>query len=285
MFIGAPLAGRVFFLFLGFFLDFSVFFPIISILGVAFVLGGAYIDLEIINLTNEKGYFTMTTYPYNVSGDMHLRMIIEKLRSNFLNEISKETMQKLGIAPNRENLIVKTLQFIKLFDADGKPILESETLFTEQDDKKFQLGFAKIVKTAYAELFKLHKEEDVWNLNDSELTTFFRGADRNSVATATKQVKTFNVLKEFAGKKEAKSKATAQVKSSAPTKTNKPKQATPKSNAPKTAPITIPTEQAHLKPSGNFALSVRIEVNLPAGGTKETYDNIFKSIRENLINE
>jgi len=30
-------------------------------------------------------------------------------------------------------------------------------------------------------------------------------------------------------------------------------------------------------------LTVRIEVNLPADGDQETYDNIFRSIRKNLI--
>jgi hypothetical protein len=34
----------------------------------------------------------------------------------------------------------------------------------------------------------------------------------------------------------------------------------------------------------NVGLTVRIEINLPAGGDKETYDTIFKSIRENLLN-
>ncbi len=34
-----------------------------------------------------------------------------------------------------------------------------------------------------------------------------------------------------------------------------------------------------------MALTVRIEINLPANGTQDTYDMIFKSIRANLINE
>jgi hypothetical protein len=33
-----------------------------------------------------------------------------------------------------------------------------------------------------------------------------------------------------------------------------------------------------------MALTVRIEINLPAGGDQSTYDCIFKSIRENLLN-
>jgi hypothetical protein len=32
-------------------------------------------------------------------------------------------------------------------------------------------------------------------------------------------------------------------------------------------------------------LTVRIEINLPANGTQATYDNIFQSIRKNLLND
>lgn len=37
--------------------------------------------------------------------------------------------------------------------------------------------------------------------------------------------------------------------------------------------------------SRDMALTVRIEINLPENGSQETYDNIFKSIRANLIDE
>ena len=33
----------------------------------------------------------------------------------------------------------------------------------------------------------------------------------------------------------------------------------------------------------DMGLTVRIEINLPPAADKETYDHIFKSIRENLI--
>ena len=58
----------------------------------------------------------------------------------------------------------------------------------------------------------------------------------------------------------------------------------------KSVPISAPTHntataQLPINPAGsNFGLTVRVEINLPADGTKETYDNIFKSIRENLLN-
>jgi hypothetical protein len=37
------------------------------------------------------------------------------------------------------------------------------------------------------------------------------------------------------------------------------------------------------KGSNAVGLTVRVEVNLPANGDQETYDRIFRSIRENLI--
>jgi hypothetical protein len=39
------------------------------------------------------------------------------------------------------------------------------------------------------------------------------------------------------------------------------------------------------KRTNNLGLTVRIEINLPAGGDQDTYDRIFKSIRENLLSE
>jgi hypothetical protein len=36
--------------------------------------------------------------------------------------------------------------------------------------------------------------------------------------------------------------------------------------------------------SANFGLTVRVEINLPSDGDQETYDRIFRSIKENLLN-
>lgn len=37
-------------------------------------------------------------------------------------------------------------------------------------------------------------------------------------------------------------------------------------------------------PKRDFGLTVRVEVNLPPAADQETYDRIFRSIRENLLN-
>ncbi len=39
-----------------------------------------------------------------------------------------------------------------------------------------------------------------------------------------------------------------------------------------------------IKGNRDFGLTVRIEINLPADADQETYDKIFRSIKENLIN-
>ncbi len=219
----------------------------------------------------------------SISGRNNVIKIIEQLQNRFPPSINVDIIKKFMIAPKAERSIIYMLKFLNLIDADGNAVSESEDVFLKPGDD-FKIGFSKIIEKAYHKLFTIYGE-DAWLLGDEKLLTFFREEDKGAVRVGEDRVKTFKTLAEIIGKREPQSKAAAQVKSSATTKTNKPKQATPKINAPKSAPITMPTEQLQLKPSGNFALSVRIEVNLPSGGTKETYDNIFKSIRENLIDE
>ncbi len=222
------------------------------------------------------------TYP-SIAGANNIINIIKQLRNNFPPNIDVKTIKKYEIAPKAEKPIVNMLIFLKLIDENGKPIPKNANVFLK-DGTDFQLGFAKIIQDAYDKLFELYGDT-TWNSNDKILLAFFREEVGGALGSAQYRVKTFKVLAELAGKRDARSKPTMHVKSSAPTKINKPKQDTPKINAPKSAPIITPTEKLQLTPSGNFALSVRIEVNLPSDGTKETYDNIFKSIRENLINE
>ena len=78
-------------------------------------------------------------------------------------------------------------------------------------------------------------------------------------------------------------KAKKSAKASASPKAAKAKVAT--KAPPPAQPDSLPSKGSPTKPiEGNgFGLTVRVEINLPADGTKETYDNIFKSIKENLL--
>lgn len=67
--------------------------------------------------------------------------------------------------------------------------------------------------------------------------------------------------------------------STKPTPVSKKAQASgvPKQSTDLAKPPPAPNEP-------HVGLTVRIEINLPADGDQETYDRIFRSIRENLIN-
>ena len=68
------------------------------------------------------------------------------------------------------------------------------------------------------------------------------------------------------------------------------KKAIPAAAGKKAKVIVSPGEPGKSDGNGSgsrrdFAMTVRIEINLPPNGTSETYDNIFKSIKANLLNE
>jgi len=88
------------------------------------------------------------------------------------------------------------------------------------------------------------------------------------------QAATFQLLASFAGHGSVSAPA-------APKPSTKPKPAKRKADK-----STLGNNQSQF---GNgytrdIGLTVRIEVNLPPTGDQETYDRIFRSIRENLLN-
>jgi len=135
-----------------------------------------------------------------------------------------------------------------------------------------------MVKTAYAELFALHGEA-AWELPFDGLITFFRTNDQTSDAVGRKQASVFQILGSLSGHGEVPLVSKASVK---------PKEAKQKAAMAKlTTPATTTgdkTTSKELGDHGNVGLTVRIEVNLPAAADQETYDRIFRSIRENLLN-
>lgn len=219
----------------------------------------------------------MATFPY-ISGPGNVSQMISQLRKSFPQTVTSETVKKLGLAPNNESYVINALQFLGLVDSDGKKTPIAGKIFTTHKDEDFQQAFSELVKDKYAPLFEL-RGEDSWSLPDAELMTFFRQSDQTSELIGRRQTSLFKVFAALAGhgdvppSKAAKSGTTKPI-----TKTSKKPASVAVSDA---APATYTAREAQHREIG---LSVRIEINLPAGGTKETYDNIFKSIRENLLN-
>jgi hypothetical protein len=219
----------------------------------------------------------MATHPY-ISGPGNIAQTIALLRKNFPATVTSDTVKKYGIASNNESYVINALQFIGAIDKDGKRTEAGHGVFSIHDEKKFQEEFSKLITSAYADLFDI-RGDDAWSLSKSDLIGYFRTADKTSDLIGSRQAGVFRVFAALAGHgdvPEPKAKAPAKV-TAKPAKVAKPAKAV--------QPVTAKTIESSSISRRDMALTVRVEINLPAGGSRETYDAIFQSIRANLIDE
>ena len=217
------------------------------------------------------------SYPY-ISGVKNITNMVTQLRSSFPATISSETVKKLGFAPKNESYVINALQFVGIIDEKGKKTTEAKKTFSIHRDEDFREEFSKLVEKAYHALFELHGDKS-WTLETDGLITFFRNSDQTSDAVGTRQAKTFIAFAGLSGQRELPATRPASIKKPP----SKPK-TKPKNESGKNLNATDLAGKDSSK-TKEIGLTVRIEINLPADGTKDTYDNIFKSIKENLINE
>lgn len=220
------------------------------------------------------------SHPY-ISGPGNIAQMISQLRKSFPQNISSDTVKRLGLAPNNESYVINALQFVGVIDGDGKKTPEAAKVFSHHKDEEFASEFSYLVKKAYSALFDLHGDHS-WDLGTEELITFFRQADQTSDAIGKRQAATFKIFAGVCGHAELPT-IRGGGKPSSKSQNSTPKNSTKKQVKEK--PSTQTVLQPPVVPSGNrdIGLTVRVEINLPADATKETYDNIFKSIKENLI--
>lgn len=230
-------------------------------------------------------------HPY-MSGSGGVNQLVTQLRRSFPATVTADTLKKLGIAPNNESFVLNIMRFIGVLDSENKKSSAAGPIFSKHDSAEFQAGFAKLVSDAYKELFELHGTA-AWTLSQDKLISFFRTHDETSNVVGTRQASTFQALARISGKLEdATSSAPPSKTRVANAGTTKPtKKSTVKStsNENQVAPKSVMEIKSNAVEGKNalqagMALTVRIEINLPAGGDQSTYDYIFKSIRENLLN-
>ncbi|SAI67426.1 Uncharacterised protein [Bordetella ansorpii] len=227
-------------------------------------------------------------HPY-MSGSGGIVQLIAQLRKSFPPIVTAETLKKLAIAPNNETYVLNIFRFIGVLDAEYKKVPEAGAVFNQHNQQDFEEGFSKLVKAAYHELFDLHGE-NAWSLDVDKLISFFRNHDDTSDLVGKRQANTFQALAKAGGK----IAETAPVPSTpkVPKAAKRAAQPKPDRKLRASAQVEIPGSPAGQaqegsgaqKKDGEVALTVRIEINLPPGGDQATYDAIFKSIRENLIN-
>jgi len=226
-------------------------------------------------------------HPY-VNGTGVLVQVLDHLKKSFPAKLSAEVLKKLGFAPKNESYIINTVRFLKLIDDEGARTDKAQKTFTLHDESTFQKEFSDIVKAAYADLFSLHGD-GAWNLDDSKLITFFRQTDQSSQLVGSRQASAFKALATYAGHASSSTpvKTKTTKRDTKPSVPKKPNSTTKSAAVSIDQPLRTDTGTSGGAPdmgNRNLGLTVRIEINLPATGDQETYDKIFKSIRENLLN-
>lgn len=223
----------------------------------------------------------MATHPY-ISGPGNITQMIGYLRKNFPATVTSETVKKYGLASNNESYVINALQFIGLIDEAGKRQENAHDVLTTHDQEEFQSKFAGLIEAAYSDLFEMYGDE-AWALPKAKLISYFRQSDKTSDVIGARQAAVFQAFRSIAGYE-----ALAEPKGAAAAGTKPPKAAVakvPKAKKHQAAPLDV-AKPVHpddtVPPKPDMALTVRIEINLPAEGTQDTYDAIFKSIKANL---
>lgn len=223
-------------------------------------------------------------HPY-VSGSAPLFQVVAQLRKTFpAGGVTADTLKKFGLAKGNESYVINILRFIEVIDDEGKKTETAGKIFSQHDDAEFGKALSALVKKAYGELFSTYGE-DAWKLEQNKLIQFFRSTDDTSAIVGQRQATTFQTLAALSGFAEGPvPKGSGQKKASAKSESAK-KPAKAKAVDQKPSPTSsTPLGGAVVQSNAGLGLTVRIEINLPAGGDQNTYDQIFKSIRENLLN-
>ena len=209
-----------------------------------------------------------------------------QLRKMFPAKVDAETLRKLSLAPKNESMVINILRFLGFIDDECKKTALAGTVFNKHQDDAFAAELEKVVSTSYGELFETMGKA-AWAADRSTLIGFFRVHDETSEITATRQAIAFETLASLSGHGQSVQPKVAKPKNAAKTVPVKKSAASPKVPSATEFSVIQPTPSAApiTTINGNgVGLTVRIEINLPAQGDQETYDRIFQSIKQNLLN-
>jgi hypothetical protein len=223
----------------------------------------------------------VASHPY-ISGAGNITQMVNHLRKSFPQTISSDTVKKLGLAPKNESYVINAIQFLGIIDEEGKRTQVGHDVFTTHKEEDFQKKFAQLVLTSYADLFELHGDAS-WKLSKDDLVQFFRTTDKTSDAIGQRQSSVFRTFASIAGYIEPDENAEVKKSSPKPKTKTSPNKQKPTGSTHAPASSTSADVLGSKSDTAKVGLTVRIEINLPAGASKEDYDNIFKSLRANII--
>lgn len=223
-----------------------------------------------------------TSYPYASAGPLAKAFV--QFRQSFPAVVNASTLKKFSIAPNNESYIISVLRFLGFIDDEGNRLDENVSYFYETDES-FKSGLELTLRDAYKPLFDDFGEAALDKSKD-DLIPWFRATDKSSQLVGGRQAATFTALTGLAGHGEAPvppSGGGNSPQSTSPKSRSRKKQEPKEKDNPSTTSEGPAGTSQIIKAEPRLGLTVRVEVNLPAGGDESTYDAIFKSIRKNLI--
>ena len=222
-------------------------------------------------------------YPYISSGGP-LTQAVSQLRKSFPSVVDAELLKKLGLAPNNESYLINILRFLGLIDKESKKIAEKAKAFVLHDQVAFESEFANLVQAAYSDLFDIRGEE-AWTIDRNALITFFRQSDESTDIVGQRQATTFATLASLSGKRPVVAGQPKVQRSAGDGKPKRQERRTTKSSPHQNtiSPSVSETAGSGSRAPGPVALTVRLEINLPAQADQETYDRLFRSLRQNFI--
>ncbi len=200
------------------------------------------------------------SYPYTVSNNK-IPAIFSKIRSAAKpTKFTHEFLKQLGFPSSNDRAVLSILKGLGFLSADGSPTAYYDRL-RDSTDWDFVLG--ERMRVLYEDIFKINTA--LYNESDSEIKGAIArvtGKEEASVARYTATFKTLAGLAKFGESPKTKTKADDSAKKE------------PQSDAPPRSPKESLIEFAH-----------NIQIHLPATTDVAVYNAIFKSVRENLMDE
>lgn len=203
-------------------------------------------------------------YPYTtVPGK--LRDLLKKIPNIGRPEkLTVAWLKSAGWTSSNDPTIIPVLKFVGLIGQDGKPTELWDAV--RSNDKAGKSKFGGAVKSAYADLFALYP--DAHRKDTESLRNFFRTNTGGGEQVQSKLVQTFQILTEF-----------GEFDGAVPVEEVDGRHVEPES----TRSISRPGGHAAKPVAKGIALTVNIQLQLPATADAGVYDSLFASMRKHLV--
>lgn len=183
-----------------------------------------------------------------------------------------EHLRGIGFSSSYDRAIIPILKDLGFIDNDGRPTQRYKEF---RDRSRSKIVMAEALREAYSDIF-LIRENGISKSDREAIEGKFKSVHGSTDRVAELQAMTFLSLLPLADFSAVRSKEAAL--SDSKVDDSSPDQFVGKSALP-------PMSDLGGRGKRDIALSYRVDIYLPATRDIETYNAIFRSIKENLLNE